>query len=240
MHELDTHRGNADDPGGAIDSAGPTGPADPAGPSSAADTDPAANPAAPESGPSFAAEPPRKQRRTQRGASRRRPWLLICAVILLGLIAATAIGTSIYLYRTTEAWRVNSQQLDDRVRDLADEKATISDELRELDKALDRTETQLDNARDRITALADEKAQLGDEHAVSQRLVEYQEHVAEITADVLFVLDECIAGQERVMGYLADADNYDPDDLTRLQSEVQDYCQDATDAATTLNNELSQ
>src|SRR5690625_6968789 len=161
--------------------------------------------------------PPSRQNR-----KRKRPWILISAVIVLFLLVVGLSGVGVYLYQTTEAWQDRSAALSDRVQDLADAVATLDDELEVTISALERTETQLDTARDRITALADEKAQLGDEHAVQQRLVEYQQHISEIAADVLFALDECITGQNRVMDYLEDPDRYDEDDRSEEHtSELQ-------------------
>lgn len=144
------------------------------------------------------------------------------------------------MYQTAIAWEERSAQLSGRVQDLADEAATVSDDLDVTNQALELTETQLDTARERITELADEKAQLGDEHAVQQRLVEYQEHVSEVAADVLFVLEECISGQDSVIEYLKDQDNYDAEDLSRFEGEVAHYCTDATTASEDLMKELSQ
>lgn len=195
------------------------------------DSAPSSAPAPPpESAP--APPPPRRKR--------KRPWFLITAVILLFAVAATLTWTTVYLYQTTSAWQDNSAALTSRVQDLANDLATVQDDLHATEEALARTETQLDTARDRITSLADEKAQLGDEHAVQQRLVEYQEHVSDITADVLFVLDECIGGQANIIKYLKTPEDYDEDELRDLQSDVSEYCADATGVAEDLMEELSQ
>jgi len=174
----------------------------------------------------------------QRG--RKRPWALITISIVSFLLLLGVSAVAVYLYQTTEAWEDRSTALTSRVQDLANEVATVSEELDATAQALDRTETQLDNARDRITELADEKAQLGDEHAVQQRLVEYQEHVSEISANVLSALDECIDGQTRVIEYLEDPERYDEDDVERVQEEVDDYCAEATRASEELVEELSE
>lgn len=177
---------------------------------------------------------------THKLAKRRRPWFLIITSILLLLIAGGLTAVNIHLYRTTQAWQERSVALEDRTQDLANSLATVEEDLHATQEVLDRTETQLDTARDRITELADEKAQLGDEKAVQQRLVEYQEHVSEITAEVLSVLDECITGQTTVMEYLATPENYDEDDLARVQDEVKKYCTNATRIAEGLKEELAQ
>jgi|SRR5690625_1241330 len=171
---------------------------------------------------------------------RKRPWFLIITTIVLLAITATLGWGLFYTYETTQQWQARSESLTDRVQDLANDIATLDEDLHATEEALARTETQLDNARDRITELADEKAQLGDEHAVQQRLVEYQEHVSEITADVLFVLDECIGGQSNLIEYLKTPENYDEDDLKEMHGEVRDYCDNATDIAEDLKTELAQ
>src|SRR5690625_4457933 len=178
--------------------------------------------------------------RPTRPRPQKKPWALISVCALLSLLLIAAGGVGFYLYQTTDAWRHRSGELTERVQDLANEIATVSEEFDATVSALERTETQLDTARDSITELADEKAQLGDEHAVQQRVVEYQERVSEIAADILFALDECISGQNRVIDYIKDADRYDTDDLKRIEGEVADYCSDATDASEQLLEELSE
>jgi len=118
--------------------------------------------------------------------------------------------------------------------------ATVEKERDSIEEALENSETQLDNARDRISSLADEKAQLGDDHAAQQQLVEYQQNISDLAADVMFSLDECVVGQQDLIEYLEDPDLYDASDLQRFQDEVNDYCQEATEASDTLMAELNQ
>ena len=51
-------------------------------------------------------------------------------------------------------------------------------------------------------------------------------------------LASCVDGQQRLIGYLQDSAQYDPDDLARFTTDVQTVCAQATDANAALQREL--
>jgi uncharacterized phage infection (PIP) family protein YhgE len=152
--------------------------------------------------------------------------------VLLVLVVA-ASGTAIwYLLRTTNAWHDSSDDWQGLAREHGQEVAALQADLAD-------TRDQLATAQARITELADEKAQLGDESAATQQLADYQARISQAAGEVATALATCISGQEDLIGYMEDAALYDPADLASFRSEVEQYCQAATDANEQLQAELT-
>ena len=97
---------------------------------------------------------------------------------------------------------------------------------------------QLSTATARITDLANEKAQLGDENVASQQYLDYQTQVSAAAATVASALGQCVSGQEQLVGYLKDAEQYEAADLSRYERQVNALCADADDANEALQREL--
>ena len=143
-----------------------------------------------------------------------------------------------HLYRTTEAWEARSDEYEEVARDLGGELATTRGALAGSQAELEGVRSQLATARARIIELADEKAQLGDDREVQQQVVDYQERVTEAAGKVALALEQCVQGQNQLIGYLQDADQYDPAELERYGTDVQTVCQTATEANAALQREL--
>ncbi|MBX9246123.1 hypothetical protein ICW40_15080 [Actinotalea ferrariae] len=174
-------------------------------------------------------------RRTRR-APTRRVVLLGVLVLLLLLTAAAAV----HLYRTSTAWEDRAEEYRRAAEGLGTELATTRASLEGARAELEGVRTQLATANERIVELADEKAQLGDDREVQRQLVDYQERVSEAAGTVALALDQCVQGQNQLIGYMENAAQYDPVELERFGDEVQTLCQQATDANAALQRELSQ
>jgi hypothetical protein len=161
------------------------------------------------------------------------------ATIALGLVAALLVAGTTYLWRTSDAWQQRAADYEDASRDLgallADERARLTATNADLESVRD----QLATAQTRIIELANEKAQLGDDREAQRMLADYQERISDAAGRVAKALDQCVQGQNRLIGYLRDAALYDPKDLDAYSTSVQQLCQQATDANTGLQGELS-
>ena len=170
---------------------------------------------------------------------RRRPG--IAPVVLAVLLVAVLVGAVLVLTRmltTNEAWQASTQQWETLARSTGEELATSQADLAATQAELDATTAQLATAQQRITELADEKAQLGDTSASQQQLADYQSRVSQAAGQVATALASCVDGQQRLIGYLQDSAQYDPDDLARFTTDVQTVCAQATDANAALQREL--
>lgn len=159
-------------------------------------------------------------------------------IVALVLAVAATLGLAGYLFVTTNAWQRRAADLSHVSRDLGSQLSTARADLATSQSQLNSVKAQLTTAQDRITQLADEKAQLGDDREAQRRLADYQARVTSAAAQVASALDKCIAGQQQYIGYLKDAAAYDPTELAKFGSDVTGYCQTATDANASLQQEL--
>lgn len=159
-------------------------------------------------------------------------------VAALTLAVAVTLALAGYLLVTTNAWQRRAAELDRGSRDLGSQLGTARTDLTASKSQLDAVTTQLATAQERITQLADEKAQLGDDRAAQKSLADYQARATAAAAQVASALDKCIAGQQQYIGYLNDASSYDATELAKFGTDVAGYCQTATDANASLQQEL--
>ncbi len=162
-------------------------------------------------------------------------WLT--AALVTAFVVVLGLGG--YLAVATRQWQDSSTAWEDRARSGADQLADVQTRLDQSRAALAEVSSQLSAAQERITQLADEKAQLGDDRELQRQLVDYQQRVTAAAGKVASALTACIGGQDQLIGYLQDAAAYDPTDLARFSSQVQDLCRSATDANAQLQQELS-
>ncbi|NUU17388.1 hypothetical protein HP550_09015 [Cellulomonas humilata] len=157
--------------------------------------------------------------------------LLVAALVASGLVLSR-------MFATNEAWQASTQEWETLARSTGEQLAASQADLEATQAELDAISAQLTTAQERITQLADEKAQLGDTSASQQQLADYQSRVSQAAGQVATALASCVDGQQRLIGYLQNSSQYDPDDLERFTSDVQTVCARATDANAALQREL--
>lgn len=162
------------------------------------------------------------------------------AIVLLSLGLVAALALAGYLFSVATQWQERSEELTAISTELGTDLAATRARLEGTQAELDAVRSQLANAQERIIQLADEKAQLGDDREVQRQLADYQARVSAAAGTVASALDECIQGQQMLIGYLEDRERYDEEDLERFRSDVDRLCQSATDANLALQRELSQ
>lgn len=161
----------------------------------------------------------------------------VVAVLVVLLLLASLLAA--HLYRTTVAWQQRSAEYLKVSQQLGEDLAGSRAELAGARGELDAVRAQLATAQQRIVELADEKARLGDDREVQRQLADYQERVSDAAGRVALALDQCVQGQNQLIGYMEDAAQYDPVELDRYASDVQSLCQTATEANTALQRELA-
>lgn len=170
---------------------------------------------------------------------RRRPWRWIVTVVLLVLLLGGAGYAGVYLYQTSQAWEERAEEYLRASQGLGAELATSETALAGARSELEAVRAQLATAQTRIVELADEKAQLGDDREVQRQLVDYQQRISEAAGQVALALDQCVQGQNQLIGYMENAAQYDPAELEQFGTDVQALCQAATDANAALQRELA-
>ncbi len=182
---------------------------------------------------------------------RRRRAFRAAVGAALGIALLSGVGLTVYLYQSARAWR---DQADDYLREaqhLGQELSTTRSDLTGAQAELAAVRDQLAAAHQRITELASEKAQISDEWEITQQLVDYQERISNAAGDVALALDQCVRSQQELIGYLARAAEppspgaspspppYDPAQLEQFESDVEAFCQEASEANLSLQQELA-
>lgn len=177
-----------------------------------------------------------------RGERRRRLRRIATTAALVLLVLLLGAST-VYLYRTSTAWEARAGDYLDAGRGLGEELAGTRAALAGTEAELEAVRAQLSTAQGRIVELADEKAQIGDDREVQRQLVDYQQRVSEAAGQVALALDQCVQGQQELIGYLQNtvtgAAQYDEEELERFRGDVEQLCQTATEANIALQRELS-
>lgn len=158
-------------------------------------------------------------------------------VLAIVLVATIVVGA--YLWLTTVRWQRTATEWEEKAQGYADEVASLRMQLDGASSELQAARDQLSTATARITDLANEKAQLGDENVASQQYLDYQTQVSGAAATVASALGQCVSGQEQLVGYLKEADQYEAGDLRRYENQVNSLCADAEKANQSLQKELT-
>ncbi|GAA4628902.1 hypothetical protein [Cellulomonas oligotrophica] len=174
-------------------------------------------------------------RRTSR--PRSRATVVLAVVLVAVLVGAGVLGT--HLWRTTQAWGEAAADWERLAREHGEELAQSRADLDATSAELAGVQAQLANAQSRITSLADEKAQLGDTSAATQQLADYQARVSQAAGQVATALASCIEGQEQLIGYLREQEQYDAQELAGFEADVDEVCGAATEANDSLQAELT-
>jgi hypothetical protein len=158
--------------------------------------------------------------------------------VLLAVVLVAALAAGAYLAVLARAWSVRSDELDATARDLGGRLAQTQADLDQRSSELGTVRAQLQTAQDRLVALADEKARTGDDREAQRQLAEYQARVSEAAGAVASALQECVRGQEQLIGYLKDPGRYDPASLGGFERDVTSLCDQAETANADLQREL--
>lgn len=166
------------------------------------------------------------------------------AVVLVGALA-TLSG---YLWVSATEWREQAGGYERAARSLGDDLATTRNQLAGSQAELEAVRAQLSTAHERIVELADEKNQALDDWEITQQLVDYQQRISEAAGTVALALDQCVQGQQELIGYLQQqvdpppgptATPYDPAQVVEFETQVEALCQEASEANIALQLELA-
>ncbi len=168
-----------------------------------------------------------------RSGRARRVLTAVLVVLALGLAGSTG-----YLYRTSHAWQDRAESYEAASTSLGTDLAATRQDLDGAQSELDAVRAQLTTAQERIVELANEKAQVGDDREAQRLLADYQARVSAAAGRVALLLDQCVKGQEQLIGYLGTPDRYPQADLDAFAASVATSCTAATDANDALQTEL--
>lgn len=207
--------------------------------STSAPDDPAVDAHRAEAEPARAPRPP--VRTGERAPTSRRIGAA-AAVVLVGALASL----SGYLWISATEWRDHAGLYQRTASDLGEELSGTRNDLAGSQAELEAVRAQLSTAHERIVELADEKNQALDDWELTQQLVDYQQRISVAAGTVALALDQCVQGQQELIGYLQEqvdpqstAPPYDPAVLVEFETQVEALCQEASEANIGLQLELA-
>lgn len=181
-------------------------------------------------------------------------------VLVLSLVLS---GVVTYLMITTLRWQDHSTKMDITAHQLGTVLADTRSDLEGTVAQLELVSTQLASAQQRLIALANEKAQVADISEYRQQLLDYQVRVTDAASEVATKLEQCVSGQQQIIGELItivntppvvpieDPDATDPAPptatppadplapLAQLRLDVAKVCEEASEANEALQEELA-
>lgn len=169
--------------------------------------------------------------------SRQRLWIVITSMLAVFLIVT--IGLLVKTRNSALQWErqvedVKAQNYDLGVR-LADEQTQVVN----LQGQNDQVSSQLKTVQQKVLDLADEKAQQGDNVEFYAREIDNLTTALSTAKSVANALDRCIEGKTQLIGYMNEADKYDPIEIVDFEASLKIKCDNAIAANVELQRVLA-
>lgn len=182
--------------------------------------------------------PPHEARRRRSRRKGRTGWIV--ATFIFFLLFGTAAALDYYLWNTTQDWEQRAGELTEINYDLGGRLSSEQQTTMQLNSEIDLLTQQLATSNQTVTALSAEKAGAVDESAIYLQEIEALEGNLNSAGSVANALRRCMDGQQELVGYLRDAENYEPEDLEDFSNSVAELCADARLANDRLQESLNQ
>lgn len=190
---------------------------------------------------SEALEPPHSDELPQRAHRRRRRRTRFWPILTISLVLLLAAAGYViwYLWGTTEQWHQRADDLTAVNYELGQELSDTQARLSVLEGDLDLLGEQLATSNQRLLDVAAENASIIDDQAyASQQLASLADRLSS-AGSVAIQLNRCIEEQRRLADYLANAEDYDPDELADYRTSVDELCEPAVSANARLQEALN-
>lgn len=168
----------------------------------------------------------------------RRGW--IAATIVFVLLFGGAAALDWYLWNTSDEWEERAEMLTAVNYDLGERLSSEQQTTLQLTSEIDLLTQQLATSNQKVTDLSSEKASAVDESAVYQQEIDALETSVSSAAGVANALHRCVDGQQELVTYLRDAENYEPEELEAFSDSVRNLCAEAEGANDRLQEALNE
>ncbi len=169
--------------------------------------------------------------------SRQRLWIAVTAVLTILLFVA------IWLMMQTRSsalkWEQQVEDVKAQNYDLGQRLAGEQSQVVDLQGQNDQISGQLKTTQQKILDLADEKAQQGDNVEFYAREIDNLTTALATAGAVSNSLDRCIAGKTQLIGYMKEADQYDPIEIADFEASLKIKCDNAVAANVELQRVLA-
>lgn len=176
------------------------------------------------------ATPPRRRRddvpypqsRRRRRRRSRAGW--IAATVIFFLLFGSAAALDWYLWNTTSQWEERAAQLTEVNYDLGARLSSEQQTTMQLNAEIDLLTQQLASSNQKVTDLSAEKASAVDESASYLQQIDGLSTSLSNASGVANALHRCVDGQQELVTYLSDAENYEAEDLEAFGESVRELC----------------
>ncbi|WP_297083449.1 hypothetical protein [uncultured Demequina sp.] len=163
----------------------------------------------------------------------------IAASIVLFLLLGAAVALDVHLWRTTDQWEARADELTEANYALGEELSSEQSTTMQLESEIDLLSQQLATSNQKVVDLSAEKASANDASAFANQQIDQLEGYLSQSTAVASAMQRCIDGHEQLAEYLAEPDNYEPEQLSEYASGVTQLCEAAKDSNEALRAELA-
>ncbi|MFW7415807.1 hypothetical protein [Demequina sp. SO4-18] len=164
----------------------------------------------------------------------------IAATIVFVMLFGGAAALDYYLWNTAEEWETRAEMLTEANYDLGARLSGEQQTTMQLASEIDLLTQQLATSNQKVTDLSSEKANAVDESAFYLQQIDALEGDVSSASGVANALHRCVDGQQELVTYLRDAENYEPEELEDFSESVRELCAEAEAANDRLQNALSE
>ena len=169
---------------------------------------------------------------------RRVGWIV--TVVLLILLLATSVLLNRHLWITSDQWEARSAALTDVNYDLGEQLSREEQTTTQLESEIELLTQQLATSNQRVVDLSAGKATAEDASEYARQQIEQLTASLTNASAVANALHRCADGQQQLVTYLENPDNYEPEELTEYAESVGQLCEAAERSNEQLREALAE
>lgn len=169
---------------------------------------------------------------------RRAGWIV--TVVLLILLLATSVLLNRHLWITSDQWEARSAALTDVNYDLGEQLSREEQTTTQLESEIELLTQQLATSNQRVVDLSAGKATAEDASEYARQQIEQLTASLTNASAVANALHRCADGQQQLVTYLENPDNYEPEELTEYAESVGQLCEAAERSNEQLREALAE
>lgn len=169
---------------------------------------------------------------------RRAGWIV--TVVLLVLLLATSVLLNRHLWITSDQWEARAASLTEVNYDLGEQLSREEQTTTQLESEIELLTQQLATSNQRVVDLSAGKATAEDASEYARQQIEQLTASLTNASAVANALHRCADGQQQLVTYLENPDNYEPEELTEYAESVGQLCEAAERSNEQLREALAE
>ncbi|GIG54320.1 hypothetical protein [Demequina activiva] len=169
---------------------------------------------------------------------RRAGWIVTTVLLLLLLTGSVLLNW--HLWTTTDEWQARADALTDVNYDLGERLSREEQTTMQLGSEIDLLTQQLATSNQRVIDLGASKASAEDASEYASQQIDQLTTSLTNASAVANALHRCVDGQQQLVTYLENPDNYEPEELADYAQSVRQLCAAAESSNEQLREALSE